>query len=86
MVFLALGVAFEGFADGGDGLDQIGVDHIGGRPRAAIAGIGELDDAGGRAEAGGGQLEQPIGGLIAADALEDFLTVPAYEKVLALGG
>jgi malate synthase len=24
--------------------------------------------------------------LIAADALEDFLTVPAYEKVLALGG
>ena len=53
---------------------------------AAIAGIGELDDAGGRAEAEGGQLEQPIGGLIAADALEDFLTVPAYEKVLALGG
>ena len=42
------------FADGRDGRDQGAIDHIGGRPAAAVAGVGELD-RGSPAEAQRGQ-------------------------------
>ncbi len=60
---LTLGFAFQGFPDDGDGFDQRGVDHIGGRPGTAVAGIGELQDADRRPKAQRGQLEQPVGRL-----------------------
>ncbi len=51
--------------------------------------MAKIKDAVGDERFEGGQFTTAAGlfdDLIAADALEDFLTVPAYEKVLALGG
>ncbi len=51
--------------------------------------MAKIKDAVGDERFEGGQFTTTAGlfdDLIAADALEDFLTVPAYEKVLALGG
>jgi len=51
--------------------------------------MAKIKDAVGDARFDGGQFAaaaQLFDDLIAADTLEDFLTVPAYEKILALGG
>ena len=62
MVLLALGFAFERGSDGRHRFDQGLLEDVGGRPRAAVAGIGELHDAGAGLERQGGELEQPLGG------------------------
>ena len=62
-VLLPLGLAFECDGDGRHRFDQGLLDDIGGRPRAAVPRIGELDDAGACLERQGRELEQPVGGL-----------------------
>ena len=86
-VLLPLRLAFEGLADGGDGLDLPFVDDVGGGARAAVAGVGELQDAGGRDQRQSGEVgEQPRSGLdlsafqrqtVAFEHAEHFLDAPA---------
>ncbi len=61
-VLLAFGFAFERLADSGDGLDLAFVDDVGSGARAAVAGVGELENARRRHEGESGEIEQPRSG------------------------
>ena len=60
-VLLPLGPAFERLADGGDGLDQLGIDHVGRGALGAAARVDELENAHRSDQPQRGQLEQAVG-------------------------
>ena len=63
-ILLTRGFAFKGCGNGFGGRQQVGINDIGGGPRAAITGIDQLQGAGGRGEADQSQLEQPSGSVV----------------------
>lgn len=68
---LARGVAFERNADGGGGGDIGGVDDVGRRALAPVAGVDQLQNAAGGDEAQSRQIEEPLGlGHLAVRELE----------------
>ncbi len=64
VIFLPFGFAFQCRADGFGDRQQGRIDHVGGRPWTAVAGIHQLDGSARRGQSDDGELEEGIASVV----------------------